>query len=64
MSKKPAGTTGKELERQVEVSYATAWRMMHQILSVKPSDAAWRRGRSSAFGEYLRKAIGSNSSIY
>jgi len=58
MSKKPAGTTGKELERQVEVSYATAWRMMHKILSVRPSAAAWKGGRSSAFGAYLRNAIG------
>jgi hypothetical protein len=59
MSKRPAGISGKELERQLEVSYATAWRMMTQILSVKPSDVAWKRGRSSAFGAYLRNAIGS-----
>lgn len=57
MSKQPEGMTGKELERQLEVSYATAWRMMHQILSVRPPSAAWKGGRSSAFGAYLRNAI-------
>jgi hypothetical protein len=57
MSEKPAGRSGKELERQLDVGYATAWRIMHKILSVKPADAVWRRGRSAAFNAYIRNAI-------
>ena len=57
VSKKPAGITVKELQRELKVAYATAWRMMQQILSVRLPDAVWRRGRSAAFNVYLRNAI-------
>lgn len=57
MSKKPAGITSKELQRELRVAYATAWRMTQQIHSVKPSAAVWKRGGSAAFNEYLRAGI-------
>ncbi len=58
MSEKQAGVTGKELQRELKVTYATAWRMMRQILSVRPPTAVWRRGSSAAFNAYIRNAIG------
>lgn len=57
MSKKPAGVSTKELQRELNVAYATAWRMMQQIHSVKPSVAMWKRGGSVAFNVYVRNAI-------
>ena len=58
MSEKPAGVSGKELERKIGVSYPTAWRMMHKILSVKPPNAVWKKGKSAAFNAYLQNTIG------
>lgn len=55
MSEKSRGISGKELQRQLGVSYGTAWRMRQRILSVKPS-AVWRRGRSSVFNAYLKNS--------
>lgn len=57
MSKNPTGMTGKEMERELSVSYATAWRMMHKILSVRPPTSIWKRGRSATFNEYLQAGI-------
>lgn len=57
MSKKPAGITSKELQRELQVAPATARRMEQKILSVKPSAAVWKRGGSAAFNEYLLAGI-------
>lgn len=57
MSKKPAGISAKDLQRELKVAYATAWRMTQQILTVKPSATVWKRGSGSAFNEYLHTGI-------
>ena len=57
MSKKPEGVAGMELQRKLKVAYATAWRMMHQILSVRPSAAVWRQGSGAAFNAYIRNSV-------
>ena len=62
MSKKPVGITSKELERELDVAYATAWRMTQQFLSVKPPKALWRHGSGAVFNAYLQNAIAPTSS--
>jgi hypothetical protein len=57
MSKKLEGISVRELHKQLEVTYATAWRMMHRILSVKPSPKIWKQGTSAVMQEYLRGAV-------
>ena len=57
MSDLPNGVSCKELERRLRVTYPTAWRMKRTIMSVKPSDEVWSRGKNAVFHEYILRSL-------